>query len=64
MSLLFCSTGATLAAIGVVPEIAVIGVVGTEFLSLVACAALGCVVGYLTDVVINKCCSEPTLQAA
>ncbi len=47
LALLFGAVGATLVAIGIIPEIIAIGGI--------AGAALGGIVGYLTDITVNKC---------
>ncbi len=65
LALLFSAVGATLAAIGIIPEIIAIGVIATAVLLGIAGAALGGIVGYLTDITVNKCCnSEAVMKAA
>nr|WP_253309884.1 hypothetical protein [Rickettsia endosymbiont of Ceutorhynchus assimilis] len=54
--------GATLAAIGIIPEIVAIGVVATAVLLGIAGAALGGIVGYLTDITVNKCCNSEAVS--
>ncbi|WP_265034617.1 MULTISPECIES: ankyrin repeat domain-containing protein [unclassified Wolbachia] len=54
-ALLLGVIGATLAAMGIIPEIAVIGVIATVVLSGIAGAIVGGVAGYLVDVAINQC---------
>lgn len=53
-AVLFCAIGATLAAMGIIPEIAAIGVIATVVLSGIAGAIVGGVAGYLVDVAINQ----------
>ncbi|WP_264731308.1 hypothetical protein [Wolbachia endosymbiont (group A) of Sphaerophoria taeniata] len=55
LALLFGAVGATLVAIGIIPEIIAIGVIATAVLLGIAGAALGGIVGYLTDITVNKC---------
>jgi len=62
-ALLFGAIGATLAAMGIIPEIAAIGVIATAILSGTAGAAIGGVVGCLVDVAINQCCSNQQCAA-
>ncbi|MFP3020084.1 MAG: ankyrin repeat domain-containing protein [Wolbachia sp.] len=65
LALLFGAVGATLAAIGIIPEIIAIGVIATAVLLGIAGAALGGIVGYLTDITVNKCCNgEAVMKAA
>lgn len=58
LALLFGAVGATLAAIGIIPEITAIGLIATAVLLGIVGAALGCIVGYLTDITVNKCCNS------
>lgn len=62
LALLFGAVGATLAAIGIIPEIVAIGVVATAVLLGIASAALGGIVGYLTDITVNKCCNSEAVS--
>lgn len=62
LALLFGAVGATLAAIGIIPEIVAIGVVATAVLLGIAGAALGGIVGYLTDITVNKCCNSEAVS--
>lgn len=65
LALLFGAVGATLVAIGIIPEIVAIGVIATAVLLGIAGAALGGIVGYLTDITVNKCCnSEAVMKVA
>ncbi len=57
-ALLFGAIGATLVAIGIIPEITAIGLIATAVLLGIVGAALGCIVGYLTDITVNKCCNS------
>ncbi|MDG7055542.1 MAG: hypothetical protein LJD31_03305, partial [Wolbachia endosymbiont of Menacanthus eurysternus] len=57
-ALLFGAIGATLAAMGIIPEVAAIGVIATAVLSGIAGAVIGGVAGYLVDVAINQCCGN------
>ncbi|WP_341816604.1 hypothetical protein [Wolbachia endosymbiont (group A) of Agelastica alni] len=61
-ALLLGVIGATLAAMGIIPEIAVIGVIATVVLSGIAGAIVGGVAGYLVDVAINQCCGNTVNQ--
>ncbi len=61
-ALLFGAIGATLAAMGIIPEIAAIGVIATVMLSGIAGAIVGGVAGYLVDVAINQCCGNTVNQ--
>jgi|GEM_PF-6372838 len=54
-ALLFGAIGATLATMGIIPEIVAIGVIATAMLSGIAGAVIGGVAGYLVDVAINQC---------
>jgi uncharacterized protein YueI len=54
-ALLFGAVGATLAAMGIIPEVTAIGVIATAVLSGIAGAVIGGVAGYLVDVAINQC---------
>ncbi|WP_250295228.1 hypothetical protein [Wolbachia endosymbiont of Oedothorax gibbosus] len=58
LALLFSAVGATLVAIGIIPEIVAIGLIATAVLLGIVGAALGCIVGYLTDITVNKCCNS------
>ncbi|MGL9717228.1 MAG: ankyrin repeat domain-containing protein [Wolbachia sp.] len=64
-ALLFGAIGATLAAMGIIPEIAAIGMIATVVLSGIVGAIVGGVAGYLVDVAINQCCGnvQAKLQA-
>lgn len=64
LALLFGAVGATLVAIGIIPEIIAIGVIATAVLLGIAGAALGGIVGYLTDITVNKCHSEAVMKVA
>ncbi|MCA7010568.1 hypothetical protein [Wolbachia endosymbiont of Tribolium confusum] len=64
LALLFGAVGATLVAIGIIPEIAAIGIIATVVLLGIASAALGGVVGYLTDITVNNFHSEATMKVA
>jgi hypothetical protein len=55
--------GATLAAMGIIPEIAAIGVIATAILSGIAGAVIGGVAGYLVDVAISQCCGNQQCAA-
>ncbi|MDR3131488.1 MAG: ankyrin repeat domain-containing protein [Rickettsiales bacterium] len=62
-ALLFGAIGAVLAATGVIPEIAAIGVIATSVLSGIAGAVIGGVAGYLVDVAISQCCDNQQCAA-
>ncbi|WP_434732075.1 ankyrin repeat domain-containing protein [Wolbachia endosymbiont of Zygogramma bicolorata] len=64
LALLFGAVGATLVAIGIIPEIIAIGVIATAVLLGIAGAALGGIVGYLTDITVNKCHSKAVMKVA
>lgn len=55
-ALLFGAIRATLATMGIIPEIAAIGVIATVVLSGIAGTIVGGVAGYLVNVAINQCC--------
>ncbi|WP_410541963.1 hypothetical protein [Wolbachia endosymbiont (group A) of Portevinia maculata] len=55
-ALLFGAIGATMATMGIIPEIAAIGVIATVVLSGIAGTIVGGVAGYLVNVAINQCC--------
>lgn len=57
-ALLFGAIGTTLVAIGIIPEITAIGLIATAVLLGIVGAALGSIVGYLTDITVNKCCNS------
>lgn len=64
LALLFGTVGATLVAIGIIPEITAIGIIATAVLLGIASAALGGVVGYLIDITVNNFHSEATMKVA
>ncbi len=57
-ALLFGAIGTTLVAMGIIPEITAIGLIATAVLLGIVGAALGCIVGYLTNITVNKCCNS------
>ncbi|WCR59465.1 MAG: hypothetical protein PG978_000901 [Wolbachia endosymbiont of Ctenocephalides felis wCfeF] len=62
-ALLCGAIGATLAAMGIIPEVAAIGVIATAVLSGIAGAVIGGVAGYLVDVAISQCCGNQQCAA-
>lgn len=57
-ALLFGAIGATLATMGIIPEITAIGVIATAVLSGIAGAVIGGIAGCLVDIAINQCCGN------